>query len=650
MINLYKFLPEKKLSKINIAKISLLVFLSLYLFGNFEPFHEGRDELLYAISGIELSNGSYQLGNVLLENSGKAEFVPSFWVHTNQNMYIPKANPGFPILSSLAYQIGNVYALFYLGPIFTIALLIGSERVATRLFDDKIGFVTLLLLSTNFMIFSIGTRLLTDNIFALLIILGCFYFLKFLKHNSNQTLILSSLFFISASLIRIVGIVFLPLEILFFTSFFVLCYISDNREGKLQKYKILKKILRFISRKKIILYFFLLIIHWVGFIVTLSGYNYYYFGDPFTTYANIISFPTSISEFTERTSLINDSPIPLSIIASQLQEKNVDRIDVSSYRILLIEDRLEVAKGYFLYLLPSQFPWVQTLLESYEDDYGKDFLGILSILLILPILILSFKIKSHRTEILFLIFATLSIVTIYSISSIPGTVVGRYMIPTIPFFSILFGYLIVKIFKFIPNALESKPILSRSILGGFLIFLIIYFSFTFFISDPIQWGITENFKFKNPNDHIRVYPLDREGISENSILVNYYSTRALEYDMIPFDGYIGNYYLTHSPQGYSNGSVKLLENAISLGYNAYVLKNPIYIYEKEYHTFLLNQSLVLKDFSKSFCKIEIGINSTIGISPEPDEICYNEVVIPVESRWYDDFDFINQLKKPDDDQ
>jgi len=635
MNNIYKMLPDKKLSKINIAKIAIIVFSSLYLIGNFDSYHEGRDSLVYALSAIELSNGSYQMSNVLFENSGKSEFVPNQWTKTTQSLYIPKANPGFPSLVALAYLVANDYGLFYLGPIFTIALLISSERIATKLFNDRVGFLALLFLSTNFMIFSIGTRLLTDTAFAFLIIWGIYYFLKFLKNNNNNAIILSSLFFVTASLIRVVGIIFLPLEIFLFIGYLIFYSIRDKKEDKTSNGKFYNKFLRFVSRKNILLFFIFLIIPWVGFGIFWSSFNSYYFGDPFTSYGDIWAVPTKISEFGVNKTLIYDSPIPMSIYEQQLAKESYDRITVSSQRVLLIEDRFEVARGYFLYLLPSQFPWAQTVLEPYEQDYGKDFLGIISILFLPTILILSIKTKYKRKETMVFLSAIIAIIGIFSIISIPDTVIGRYILPAIPFFSILFGYFIVKIFEIIPNVFVSKPILSKSIKSGFLVFLVIYFTFAFFISDPIQYAISDSFKFKNPEDYRIVYPLDREGISENSILVNYYGSRALEYDLIPFDGNIGNYFLFYSPEEYPIGSVKLLKTAINLGYDAYVLKNPNYIYEKEYYRFLLNQTLVLKDFSKSFCKIELGINSSTGITPEPDEICYKEVLMPSEKRWYD---------------
>ena len=125
MVNINKIILEKKFSKINLAKIALIVFSSLYLIGNFDPFYEGVDSLLYGLTAIELStNDSYQISNLLLENSGKWEFIPHQWVKTIHNTAIPRSNPGLPFLATLSYSIGGDYGLFYLGPIFTIALLI----------------------------------------------------------------------------------------------------------------------------------------------------------------------------------------------------------------------------------------------------------------------------------------------------------------------------------------------------------------------------------------------------------------------------------------------------------------------------------------------------------------------------------------------
>ena len=636
MISNFKIIPHKKFSKINLAKIALILFSSFYLIGNFQPYYdfEGIDAMVYALTGIEISNGSYEINNILIEKSGRWEFVPNQWVKTVHNTVVPQAAPGLPFLTSAVYLITNGYGLFYLGPILTIGLLIVSERFATKLFDERIGFLTLLLLSTNFMIFTIGDNLNTDPIFTIFVLLGTYYFLKFFKHNQKHAILLSSIFFVAASSFRVVGFIFLPLEVIFFIGYLI--YYSNKKEENINSHKkFFKRFLRFITSKKTILFFILLIIPWISFFVFWSSYNSYYFGDPLISYGNVIPTATLLSEFDENSFLLLETPVSFYDSEGGMIVETIGGSELILKRTILIHDRLEAAKGYFLYLLPSQFPWAQTVLESYEKDFGNYFLGFISILFLPTILFLSFKTKSKRFEITIFTLIILAIIGIYSISTLPTDIVGRYMLPAIPFFSILLAYLVIKIFKLIPKESVSKSIFYKGIKIGFLVFLIIYFSFAFIISDQIQWIVSEDFRIKNPDDYIRNYPLDKEGLSENSILVNYFGSRAIEYGVIPFNGYIGTTFLHYSHEDFSKGSVQLLKIAIDDSYDAYTLKEPKFFYDKEYFRFLFTQNLVLKDFSKSFCKIEIGNNSSGTMIPKPDQICYEEMEWPRENRWYD---------------
>jgi len=638
MTVLYKITSHKTFSKINLAKIALIAFSSFYLIGNFQPYYdfEGIDALVYALTGIEISNGSYEISNNLLEKTGRWEFVPNQWVKTIHNTVIPQASPGLPFLSSITYFVAKDYGLFYLGPIFTIGLLIVSERITTKLFDERIGFVSLLLLSTNFMIFTIGDNLNTDIIFTILVLIGSFYFLKFLKYNHKHAILLSSIFFVTASSFRMVGFIFFPLEVLLFIGYLVFYSSQKKEETKNSCNKFFKRFFHFVSTRNTILFFLFLIIPWICFFLFWSSYNYYFFGDPLISYGNIIPTPTLLSEFDVDSNLLLEVPVSFYNSEGGFTLNTIGGTEIILKKTILIYDRLEAAGGYFLYLLPSQFPWAQTLLEPYEKDFGNNFLGIISVLFFPLILFLSFKNKSNRFEIIIFTLIILAIIGIYSITTLPTDIVGRYMLPAIPFFSIMLAYLIVKIFELIPKESASKPIFYKSIKVGFLVSLIIYFSFAIFISDQMQWTISENFKFKNPDDYIRIYPLDKEGLSENSILVNYFGSSAIEYGVIPFNGYLRTTFLHYTHEDFSIGSVQLLKTTINADYDVYTLKNPKFFYDKEYFRFMLTQNLVLKDFSKSFCKIEIGNNSSGTMIPEPDQICYEEVEWPREKRWYDD--------------
>ena len=187
---------EKKSLIINIIKISLIIFVSISLLGNFVPFFQAYDDISYGLSSILLANGSYGFSNQLLQETGNSAFMPLEWVKTQYNTAIPKSSVGIHVIGSAFYYIGGIGGLFYLGPIFTILLIIFSERIATKLFGSIVGLITLILLVSDWRIFEIGLRLMTDNIFSAFFILGCFYLTKFLKKRNYIFILLCSMFFV----------------------------------------------------------------------------------------------------------------------------------------------------------------------------------------------------------------------------------------------------------------------------------------------------------------------------------------------------------------------------------------------------------------------------------------------------------------------
>ena len=60
---------EKKSLIINIIKISLIIFVSISLLGNFVPFFQAYDDISYGLSAIYLANGSYGFTNQLLQET-----------------------------------------------------------------------------------------------------------------------------------------------------------------------------------------------------------------------------------------------------------------------------------------------------------------------------------------------------------------------------------------------------------------------------------------------------------------------------------------------------------------------------------------------------------------------------------------------------
>ena len=149
---------------INIIKIAIIIFVSISLLGNFSPFYFGSDSLVYGLAAINIANGSWGITNELLQETGSWDFTPSQWIKTEHNTAIPGGALGIHGVSSAFYFIGGYAGLFYLGPIFTILLLIFSERIATKLFGSFVGFVSLVTISSSTIIFRFGLQLLTDII------------------------------------------------------------------------------------------------------------------------------------------------------------------------------------------------------------------------------------------------------------------------------------------------------------------------------------------------------------------------------------------------------------------------------------------------------------------------------------------------------
>ena len=46
---------------LNVIKIGIIVFIALFLLGNFFPYYLGADSLVYGISAINLANGSWEI-------------------------------------------------------------------------------------------------------------------------------------------------------------------------------------------------------------------------------------------------------------------------------------------------------------------------------------------------------------------------------------------------------------------------------------------------------------------------------------------------------------------------------------------------------------------------------------------------------------
>ena len=226
-------IKSKRISKnieisVSLLKIAIISFAAIYLIGNFNPFYEGTDSFLYGNLAVNFSNGIFSISNDLLEETGKSQFIGTNWLKTVHGDAVPRSGIGFAAIASVFYSVFGYYGLFYLTPIIAVLLLIISERVSTKLFGKYCGLLTLMFVATNHLIFRNGLNLQTESLFALLFLVGAYFFIIFFKTKKDSRLLIASIFFVFASFIKINGLAFLPVEIGIVSLVFLIKYASSR--------------------------------------------------------------------------------------------------------------------------------------------------------------------------------------------------------------------------------------------------------------------------------------------------------------------------------------------------------------------------------------------------------------------------------------
>jgi len=582
---------KKKLdSVILIAKICIIIFSAYSVTANLIPFFEGSNPFFYGVNSVLFGEGKFSITNDLLRETKRAEFIPENWLLTDHGTAVPMSGTGLMIIGSLFYIVGGYYGLLYLSPIFYILLLIASERISTKLFGSYVGLVTLLIVSSSNLLFRNSIELQTESVFSLFLIIGVFYLIKFLKTKNNYYLLLSTIIFTLTTWIRLNGLISMPLEILIISTFFLLPILIEKKRltdsKNLKLWNKFQKIIRKLKKKKSLKVFLIVVIPWSFVLISYVAYYEYNFGDALGNYGEI-------------------------------NESTRENYDTSISSIFKFEYKdYENVKQYSKYLLPYQIPAIYNKLnENFDNFLGNNWVGLISIVSLLGITTLSFYTKDKRTEIFVLMMFIVA--TVWFFSSITsqhraeGGVPGRYMLPVFILSSMIFGYFLQKMIKKNTNGL--KPILKILIKISKMILIIIlgiFFIFAFYFSNPIQIILEEGWQFKNPEEFIKRYPLNLEGLTKDSIVISNVDVRVVEYGIISF-----NPMATKQ----TSDSINLLENMIKEGYDVYTFKIPFTIDEKNMINSLINDyEFTLKDYSKTFCKLELSYDNAIS-----DEKCTN---------------------------
>jgi len=579
---------------IDLTKIVIIIISGIYLFGNFTPFYEANDSFLYGIESINLSKGIYSISNELLSETGRWEFVGDNWRISVQGDSIPIAGIGTPILGAFFYLVSGIYGLFYLGPILGILFLIIFERFSTKLFGKYVGLLSLIFLATCHIFFRSAVDLNTDAILTLFFIPGVYYLIKFLRNKNKNHILVASIFFVVATLIKIPSVVYFPIELILIVGYLI--YLKKNKilfllERNVESKTRAKLVFSSIGKKKKVKIVSYILIPWLIFFLFWFSYNDYYYGGPFETY---------------------------------ISNTRVGEIQSSSYigTLFILEQKdFEQFKDYSKYLLPYQLPAAyNNASENFDDLFGKNWPGLLSPLIIAVALLLSFREKQKRLEIIVMSVFIAGILW-FSVGQASEERASfglpvRYMLPALSLSFIILSYLLVRFFQF--KSFEKNLVyykLGKIFKNIVFIGLGLFFVVAFYFTPPIQMIFSDDISFKNPQIYAERYPPDLEGITENSVIVSINTDLALAYNAIPF-------FITLN-DGENLESIFLLKNIISEGYDVYVFKdNRWSAIEKEIWVNLTeNYQIVLKDSSSTFCKMTINSANSL---EQSDKICLGE--------------------------
>jgi len=215
-------------NKINLSlfiiKTTILALFFLFLLVQVQPFGDiSVDNAVLILEAINIvDNGSFGHTNELLQETGRWEFVPQQTVKTVHDTHVPYFMPGFSALMAVFYFFGGFTGLFYASVIFSMLLLIFTERLASILFGKFVGLFVLILMVSypQFLLFSVIREY--DISFTLFFIIGCFFLIRFFQNQGNKNLFLASTFFVFCAFLRINGIIFLPLEIILVGFYFII--------------------------------------------------------------------------------------------------------------------------------------------------------------------------------------------------------------------------------------------------------------------------------------------------------------------------------------------------------------------------------------------------------------------------------------------
>lgn len=564
-------LLNRNFNYITIFKLIVIILIGIYVFSEPIPYFLASDANTYGVSTKLLAEGNFAYTNELLMNTGIGKFVPSGWIKTIDNYAIPQSY-GLNYFGVLFYVIFGEYGLIYFNPAVTILFLITSERIATKIFNKHVGLLTLLFLSTNHLVLKTALNYQTENLSALFFLIGTFFLINFVKNKNDKYILLSSIFFVLSVFIRTAGILVLPFELVLIPVIFLINFRLNSLNSFTHMIKKFKK--------QIVKKFFLMTIPWIVFLLLWFNINLSYFGDPLTNYRMVNQ------EFDER--LHRDS-------------------NFNSF-VKIESKHFSVFNQFAGYLLPYQINAIfQDSENNFEEQFGKSWISIFSFLIFLLAILVSIKNKNKEMVVFILIILTIPIIWFYASVTTEERaelgVPGRYVIASSTISYIIFSFLIYSFY--------NTNVKIKKIVRIFIMFMLLgFFIMAFYHIQPIQKIINNDFEFVNTSIYSEGIPIDRTGLNEKSVIAARNTNWVVDHGYIPFT--------LPMKEKLTQDNVNVLRNIIEDGYKIYTYKASTYPLENQTTRLLVDEyNFVLKEFSESFCSLNINENMEIS-----DDVCF----------------------------
>ena len=279
----------------------------------------------------------------------------------------------------------------------------------------------------------------------------------------------------------------------------------------------------------------------------------------------------------------------------------------------------EFTKYYSTSLLPDSIKNSLIEFSSTENSppFERNWIGIFSLFIFIPAIMLSFYDKTKRKEITIFCLFIAGWIFFHSSNYIAPTIENppttflrdRYMIPMLPLFYMFFGFIIYRLWRvnFKRNSNHHPKLSVKGLKIIFIILVFILLATSLSSSRAVADVNNKQLQFHNPITATERYPLDMEGLSETSVIVGGASRNILEYNLISFFPYweLGRYEDVN-PDTIPKKPIQTLKTIMEEGYEAFMFKGGLTRADLPYFTYLeAEHGIILQNYSKTFCKLEM---------------------------------------------